>query len=81
MNDSDEDTGNPYLTQPKKKSRRSKRQEDLDESLLSESTDESVRSNPDLIQRTSFENFKLHLKLLLQKNYWLFSRNIKPTIT
>ena len=44
-------------------------------------SDDISHAPKDLIQRTAFENFKLHLGLLLQKNYWLFSRNIKPTLT
>lgn len=36
--------------------------------------------NHDLVNRSSLETFCLHLKLLLKKNYLLFSRNLKPTL-
>jgi hypothetical protein len=34
----------------------------------------------DLVERSGLQNFFLHLKLLLSKNFWLFSRNLKPTL-
>lgn len=36
--------------------------------------------NSELINRSGLENFFLHLRLLLKKNYLLFSRNLKPTL-
>jgi len=34
-----------------------------------------------LIKRTPCQSFCLHVKLLLKKNYWLFRRNLKTTLT
>lgn len=34
-----------------------------------------------LIKRTGCRRFCLHLKLLLQKNIWLFKRNLRVTIS
>jgi len=53
----------------------------FDESTERSTVSDDISPAKDLLQRTAFQNFKLHLGLLLQKNYWLFSRNIKPTLT
>lgn len=34
-----------------------------------------------LIKRQGLNRFCIHLKLLLQKNFWLFKRNLKMTIS
>ena len=54
---------------------------------MSTDTDSQARNssnlqtmNSELINRSGLGNFMLHLRLLLQKNYLLFSRNLKPTL-
>lgn len=34
----------------------------------------------ELIQRKGFSKYRLHLELLMKKNYWIFSRNLKLTM-
>lgn len=34
----------------------------------------------ELIQRKGLSKYKIHLELLLKKNYWIFSRNLKLTM-